>query len=880
MTTPIHLLILEDNALDAELIIDELSKAGFEPEWRRVETETDYLAALEAGQSSAFPYDLILSDWNLPNFDGLRALQSLKKRDMDIPFIIVSGKIGEETAINAMLEGVDDYVMKNRPARLGQAVMRALEQKKLREEKRINDESLRESEKRYRQLLAVMPIGIAVLQDNKIVFTNPAGARILGAKSPEELIGKPIKEIVHPDNWESTRSRIQRMLAGETGLYPVEDRYIRLDGPVVQVEIIAAPLTFHGKPAIQKVFADITERSKALDTLRESEERFRMLAEISAAGIFRTDALGNTTYLNRRLIEISGLDARIGIGVGWFHSIDPTDWKNLAGEWQKSVRERQIFKAEFRYKRADGSVVWVIGQANPVFNSTREFIGHIGYLLDFTDRRQAEEAIRASEDRYRDLVDHIHDMVGTHDLQGRILSINPAAINLLGISQDDLLKMNLRDLLVPETRDKFDEYLSAIQKDKHAKGLMRIQTCRGERRTWEYDCTLRTDTANGPIVRAMARDITERKQAEDRIKQQLDRLTALRAIDQAISSSFDLQVTLEIILDWVISQLGADATMVLLLNPHRNTLEFRAGRGFRGTGISHLHLSLGDDYSWQAALERHPVDIPDLNETSHPFIQAHRIENERFIAYQAVPLIAKGQVKGVLEVFHRAPFKADQEWLDFLENLAGQAAIAIDNSELFEGLQRSNFELSLAYNTTIEGWSHALDLRDKETEGHTQRVTELTLGLARSLGFSDEQLVHIRRGALLHDIGKMGVPDNILFKPDPLTEEEWEIMRKHPVFAYELLSRIPYLKPALEIPFCHHEKWDGTGYPRGLKGEEIPLAARLFAVPDVYDALTSDRPYRKSRTKEEAIEYLRQQAGMHFDPKAVELFLQLVGKEE
>ncbi|MFN4191178.1 MAG: HD-GYP domain-containing protein, partial [Pseudothermotoga sp.] len=201
---------------------------------------------------------------------------------------------------------------------------------------------------------------------------------------------------------------------------------------------------------------------------------------------------------------------------------------------------------------------------------------------------------------------------------------------------------------------------------------------------------------------------------------------------------------------------------------------------------------------------------------------------------------------------------------------------AIDNARLFEDLQRRNVELIDAYDATIEGWAYALDLRDKETEGHSERVTELTLKMARKMGIKDEELIHIKRGALLHDIGKMGVPDNILLKPGKLTDEEWELMKKHPFYAYQMLSRIEYLRPAVEIPYCHHERWDGTGYPRGLKGKEIPLSARIFAIVDVYDALTSDRPYRKAWSKEEAIQYIKDEKGKQFDPKVVDIFLTMV----
>ena len=191
-------------------------------------------------------------------------------------------------------------------------------------------------------------------------------------------------------------------------------------------------------------------------------------------------------------------------------------------------------------------------------------------------------------------------------------------------------------------------------------------------------------------------------------------------------------------------------------------------------------------------------------------------------------------------------------------------------------LREANAQLLNAYEATIEGLSHALDLRDRETEGHSRRVTEVTIKLAQALSVDEEEITHIRRGALLHDIGKIGIPDSILHKPDKLTEEEWVIMRRHPQFAYEMLSHIEYLRPALAIPYNHHEKWDGTGYPRGLKGEEIAMSARLFAIADVWDALTSNRPYRSAWTKEQALTYIREQSGQHFDPSVVDLFFKVV----
>jgi HD-GYP domain-containing protein (c-di-GMP phosphodiesterase class II) len=211
-----------------------------------------------------------------------------------------------------------------------------------------------------------------------------------------------------------------------------------------------------------------------------------------------------------------------------------------------------------------------------------------------------------------------------------------------------------------------------------------------------------------------------------------------------------------------------------------------------------------------------------------------------------------------------------------ISSIADIAANAIQRATLHDQTQKDAADLALAYDTTLEGWAHALELRDQETEGHSQRVVEMTLRLARSFGLNETELVNIRRGAILHDIGKMGIPDTILHKTGPLTDDEWAIMRKHPIYAYNLLAPIEHLRQALDIPYCHHEKWDGNGYPRGLRGEEIPLAARLFAVVDVWDALRFDRPYRSGWSEQKIYEYIRSQAGAYFDPQVARLFLETI----
>jgi putative nucleotidyltransferase with HDIG domain len=368
----------------------------------------------------------------------------------------------------------------------------------------------------------------------------------------------------------------------------------------------------------------------------------------------------------------------------------------------------------------------------------------------------------------------------------------------------------------------------------------------------------------------------QRMRLHEKTEQQLQQLQALHEIDTVIASSFDLSFTLDIFLKNVLTELQVDAASILLLNPHTQLLDFTAGKGFRMPGIKQVHLGLSEGYAGRVALERriiHSEDLPADN-TSPAYTQL--IDNENFVSYYGVPLVIKGEVKGVLEIFHRTPLTPNAEWLNFLEALASQAAIAIDSILTYNNLQRSIMELVMAYDMTLQGWSRALDMRDKETEGHSVRVTETTMQLARVLSVKDVEMEHIRRGALLHDVGKLGIPDSILHKPGPLTAEEWDVMRTHPVRAYELLSPIPHLRPALEIPYCHHEKWDGSGYPRGLKGEEIPLAARIFAVSDVYDALCSDRPYRKAWQKAKVLEHMKAESGTHFDPQVLEAFLKMI----
>jgi HD-GYP domain-containing protein (c-di-GMP phosphodiesterase class II) len=382
-------------------------------------------------------------------------------------------------------------------------------------------------------------------------------------------------------------------------------------------------------------------------------------------------------------------------------------------------------------------------------------------------------------------------------------------------------------------------------------------------------------------VSQLTDEAAERAKVEEKIKSQLARQQAHSTIDMTIIQSRDLHSILSTLLAEVTARLKVDAADVLLLNAEQLKLEYAAHRGFKTDRIKQIKLQFGQGCAGNIALDRKKIVIPDITTAEDKFVsifnyklsQAYLFKEEGFKSYFGIPLIVKGMVRGVLEVFHRTMLDPDDEWLDFLDALANKAAIAMDYVSLFDSLDSSKQEVLKAYDLTIEALALALDYRDHKTKGHSTRVTELTLRIAKIMGVSGEDLIHFRRGALLHDIGKLAVPDSILFKPGPLTENERMITQMHPVIAYEMLSPIKFLAPALDIPYCHHERWDGTGYPRGLKSEAIPLSARIFAIVDVWDALKSDRPYRAAWPDEKIFAEIRSNAGKHFDPKVVDIFL-------
>lgn len=688
----------------------------------------------------------------------------------------------------------------------------------------------------------------------------------------EEILKLSMRELVSDVERPNLEKTISTAWNGVP--YIVERRLKTKSGVLLPVEISARRMengNFLG------VVRDVSERKRAEEALHYQAN---LLASMMDA-VIATDLQYKITSWNAAAKRLYGWEEEEVLGKTMAEIAEPEYPYEGRADIISNIALKGAWIGEAIHTRRDGQKFPIQALVSAVKDLSGNLIGYVVVNRDITERKEAERELRESEDKFKYVFDY--SVVGNSitSLSGE-MNLNLSLCEMLGYTREEMQSHNWREFTHPDDIDMNDrEVMSVLAGGKVSTRFTKRFIHKNGSIVWVVlSTTLRRDEQGQPLYFITSvSDITELKRAEEQTRIQLERLTALKNIDIAITSSFDLHLSLDTVLVQVINQLGVDAADIFIFNQPLNTLKCEAAYGFRTARIVNSQLPLSNGHVGWVVIERQPDYIPDIRQAAQPFTRADMIRNEGFEAYFAVPLSTKGKVKGVLELFHRKPMYPDTDWLDFLEAISVQAAIAIDDVQLFENLENSNLELSLAYDATIEGWSRAMDLRDKETEGHTQRVTDMTLKLAARFGLVNEEIKHIRWGALLHDIGKIGVPDGILHKAAPLSQEEWKVIRQHPVFAHEMLAPIHYLRKALTIPYCHHEKWDGSGYPRGLRGDQIPLEARIFAVVDVWDALTSDRPYRPAWSPERTLEYIQKESGHHFDPEVVKAFLEFLSME-
>lgn len=624
-------------------------------------------------------------------------------------------------------------------------------------------------------------------------------------------------------------------------------------------------------------------RTRAEGELRESQSSLTTLVSNLPGMVYRcrNDRKWTMETVSDGCVALTGYQPADLVGsntVAYADLIHPEERESIWEEVQASVGRHEPFQLEYRIQAGNDSWKWVWEQGRGVFSAEGTLLALEGFITDISARKRAEEVLRQERDFNTTLIESSPVFFVAIDAGGKILTMNEMMLQTLGYTADEVKGQDYLTSFIPEAdRAMLGDVFESLVKDrKPTLNENRVLAKDGRERLVEWHGRpIFKENGEFDYFFGMGVDITSRRQAEGQADRRLQHLSALHAIDMIITASLDLNATLQVFLDQLTTHLRVDAAAVLLLDSNTQTLSFSAGRGFRTDAVKRTLHRLGECAAGRAALDHKTVSVPDIARGPDNHDCSLLLAEEGFVSYYALPLVSKGEVKGVLEIYHRSPLDPDPEWLDFMESLALQAAIAIDNATLFRNIQRSHTELVLAYDTTLEGWARALEFRDRETKGHTDRVVDMTLKVARAMGMRTEELVHVRRGALLHDIGKMSVPDAVLFSTAGLTGEERKVMEQHPKNAFDLLSSIRYLQPALDIPYCHHEKWDGTGYPRGLKGEQIPLAARVFSVVDVWDALTHKRRYHDAMASDEVLGKIEELAGTQFDPAVVEAFLKI-----
>ena len=722
--------------------------------------------------------------------------------------------------------------------------------------------------------------------DSSYIYTSPSCERVTGYL-PDEFAADPelFQQIVHPEDRQRILTHQHSMANREcSGTVELTFRITRRDGAVRWIShycqpIFAAEGNFLG---IRGSNSDVTERTNAVDALQKSACSLAEAQRIAHIGSWELDLIDNVltwsdeTY---RIFEVE-MDEFGGALESFLELVHPEDRLRVQEEFARSVAGRTPFDTVHRLLLRNGGRKFIHERCETFYDESGQPVRSVGTAQDVTEQKLAEESMRESEEKFKRLAASAQDAIIMMDGDGNISFWNDSAATVFGYDREEVIGMEVHKLIVPERfyndfRQGFARFRTSGEGVFVGKTLeLLAQKKDGAEFPVEFSVSALRIRGKWQAI-SILRDITDRKSSEALSQQQLKNMTALSDIGMAISSTLDVRVTLKILLDRLISQLGIDAATILLLDQESLYLKCAASLGFKTRSIRNTSVRMGKGHAGQVAFEQRMLIIPDLTDTL-----TNALKDEEFRSYVGVPLIAHGKVVGVLELFHCNAFDLSPEWLGFIELMAAQAAIAIDNATMFHNLQRTNTELTLAYDATLEGWGRTLEFRDEDTKGHTERVTGMTVQFARLMGLDEKEIIHLRRGAMLHDIGKIGIPDAILLKPGPLEPEEREIMQRHTIYAYELLKPIPFLRAALDIPYCHHEKWNGQGTPRGLKGEGIPLFARIFSVVDVWDALMSERPYRPAWPLEEVKEYIRARSGTDFDPQVVEIFIRYLEDEK
>jgi len=580
-------------------------------------------------------------------------------------------------------------------------------------------------------------------------------------------------------------------------------------------------------------------------------------------------------YCNRYFLEVTGWKNEDLVGKDWFTTLIPAELH---------LPLKVFYSASLNNARTSSSTTHeVLTQAQErrmfewnnttLMSSNGEPTGIISIGIDITTHLQVELNFERSQETARNIFNALPDLIYIINTDGKIASVNQAFTTVFDKPIHEIIGSSVLNFIPPDQAKNFAEMLAGVLKTGKAIRRERVTPYVSFR---DWINPILDEKGQVSQVAISTRDITQQKKVEASEREQNQLAQALRATAEALTTEINLDDLLDAILENIEKVVPHDSANIMLVESGIARVVRMRGLPSQGSSsyVKNLQLSIHDTPSLRYMDETHlPMLMADT--AIHP--DWLKIPETAWISsYIGAPIHMNDHLFGFIGVNSQTKNFFNQTHAERLQAFAYQAAIAFNNAEMFKRLQDAHISLSQAYDETIAGWARALEMRDKMTEGHTRRVSKLAVQLAQKMGISGEDLLLINRGSQLHDIGKIAIPDSILRKPGPLSPSEWEIMHQHPRFANDMLSRIDYLKSALVIPYCHHEKWDGSGYPQGIKGDEIPLPARIFAVVDVWDALQYERSYSIPWEKQKVIDYIRSESGKHFDPAIVEIFLGMV----
>jgi PAS domain S-box-containing protein len=699
-------LMVEDSEDDMLLIIRELKKGGYNPVYERVETATAMKKALQEKQ-----WDIILCDYKLPKFSGEKAIGLLKETNIDIPLIIVSGTIGEETAVECMRSGAKDYIMKNKLSRLCPAIARELVDADSRSKRKQVEGELRESEGNFRHSLDNSPLGVRIsTKEAETVYANQAALDIYGYDSIEEIKRIPVKERYTPQSYAEYKIRKKKREQGELGPSEYEISIVRKNGEVRHLLAFRKEILWNGVNKFQIIYQDITERKQTEEKLRENEKKYRDLYDFLPIPVYEMDFEANITSANRAIYEtFRGTEEDLKEGFKGWQLLSPEEVDKSAKNIQRLLKGEQVKGTEYTLMRLDGSVFPAIVISSIIYSNGKP-VRLRGAIIDITQRKQAEESLRRSEEKYRSLVENSQEGIFQSTAGGSHISVNQSFANILGYDSPEEVLATIADIphqiyVHPDDRAKI---LQIIEKEGSVNGYEAEFYRKDGSKTWVSINmhAVRDEEGNLLYYQGINQDITEKKNMETERQQNIERL--------------------------------------------RKSLE-----------------------------------------------------------------------------------------------------------------------------ATINAMAVTVETRDPYTAGHQRRVADLARSIAVEMKLKREQIDSIRMASAIHDIGKISLPTEILTKPTKLSDLEFSLIKTHSLSGYDILKDIEFPWPVADLVLKHHERMNGSGYPQGLKGENIPMEARILAVADVVEAITSHRPYRPALGIDFALEEIFQNRDILYDADVVDACLKL-----